>query len=75
MIADISLIDNQENVLAYHNISNRFNIGINNISLNAFKSHIDFFKEYHYLKEFRKFLKNFTGLFGVFSRNSTKSVC
>ncbi len=48
MIADISLIDNQENVLAYHNISNRFNIGINNISLNAFKSHIDFFKVLNY---------------------------
>ena len=44
MITDISLIDNQENILTYHNISNQFNIGINNITLKAFESHLYFFK-------------------------------
>ena len=32
------------NTFAYHNISNRFNIGINNISPKIFKKHIKFYE-------------------------------
>ena len=32
-----------KNNFVYHNISNRFNIGINNISPKSFKKHLDFF--------------------------------
>jgi len=34
------------NTFAYHNISNRFNIGINNISPNQFEKHLKLFKNY-----------------------------
>ena len=32
------------NTFTYHNISNRFNVGINNISPKVFKKHIDFYE-------------------------------